>query len=53
MYWTLQNLKDSEIRQEILHYGSMFSAATVLEFSEVRDHATFITIPFPLLSISY
>jgi dihydroneopterin aldolase len=29
MYWTLQNLKDSEDNQDILHYGSMFSAATV------------------------
>jgi hypothetical protein len=31
MYWTLQNLKDSENKQYILHYGSMFSAATVRE----------------------
>jgi ATP adenylyltransferase/5',5'''-P-1,P-4-tetraphosphate phosphorylase II len=30
MYWTLQNLKDSENKQSILHYGSIFSAATVL-----------------------
>jgi hypothetical protein len=29
MYWTLQNLKDSESKQKILHYGSIFSAATV------------------------
>jgi hypothetical protein len=29
MYWTLQNLKDSENKQYILHYGSIFSAATV------------------------
>jgi hypothetical protein len=29
MSWTLQNLKDSENKQEILHYSSIFSAATV------------------------
>jgi hypothetical protein len=29
MYWTLQNLKDSENKQEILHCSSIFSAATV------------------------
>jgi hypothetical protein len=29
MYWTLQNLKGSESRQQILHYSSIFSAATV------------------------
>jgi hypothetical protein len=29
MYWTLQNLKDSESKQYILHNGSMFGAATV------------------------
>jgi hypothetical protein len=27
MYWTLQNLKDSENRYKILHYSSIFSAA--------------------------
>jgi hypothetical protein len=27
MTWTLKNLKDSENKQEILHYGSIFSAA--------------------------
>jgi hypothetical protein len=30
MYWTLQNLKGSEKKQYIVHYGSKFSAATVL-----------------------
>jgi hypothetical protein len=30
MYWTLQNLKDSENKQYILHYSSIFSAATVV-----------------------
>jgi hypothetical protein len=30
MYWTLQNLKDSENKQYILRYSSIFSAATVL-----------------------
>jgi hypothetical protein len=29
MYWTLQNLQDSENKQYILHYSSIFSAATV------------------------
>jgi hypothetical protein len=29
MYWTLQNLKDSERKEYVLHYGSVFSAATV------------------------
>jgi hypothetical protein len=29
MYWTLQNLKDSENKQKILHYGSIRSVATV------------------------
>jgi hypothetical protein len=29
MYWTLQSLKDSENKQQTLHYGSIFSAATV------------------------
>jgi hypothetical protein len=29
MYWILQNLKDSENKQQILHYGSIFSAAAV------------------------
>jgi hypothetical protein len=29
MYWTLQNFKDSENKQSILHYGSIFSATTV------------------------
>jgi dihydroneopterin aldolase len=29
MYWTLQNLEDSENKQQILHYGSVFSAAAV------------------------
>jgi hypothetical protein len=29
MYWTLQNLKDSEKKRHILHYGSIFSAAMV------------------------
>jgi hypothetical protein len=30
MYWTLQNLKDSENKQKILHYGSLFSAVRVV-----------------------
>jgi hypothetical protein len=29
MYWSIQSLKGSENKQEILHYGSIFSAATV------------------------
>jgi hypothetical protein len=29
MYWALLNLKDSENKTKILHYGSIFSAATV------------------------
>jgi hypothetical protein len=29
MYWTLQNLKDSENQQYILHYSSILGAATV------------------------
>jgi hypothetical protein len=29
MYWTLQNLKDSENKQQILHCGSILSAAAV------------------------
>jgi hypothetical protein len=29
VYWTLQNLKDSENKQYKLHNGSIFSAATV------------------------
>jgi hypothetical protein len=29
MTWTLKDLKDSENKQEILHYGSIFSAARV------------------------
>jgi hypothetical protein len=35
MYWTLQNLEDSESKQLILHYGSIFSAATV--YSDGRN----------------
>jgi hypothetical protein len=31
MYWTRQNLKDSENKQEILHYGSIFGAAMVAD----------------------
>jgi hypothetical protein len=30
MYWTLQNLKDSENKQQIVYYSSIFSAAMVL-----------------------
>jgi hypothetical protein len=30
VYWTLQNLKDSENKQYKLHHGSIFSAATVV-----------------------
>jgi hypothetical protein len=29
MYWTLQKLKDSENKQLMLHFGSIFRAATV------------------------
>jgi hypothetical protein len=29
MYWTLQNLKDSENKQKILHCSSIFTAGTV------------------------
>jgi hypothetical protein len=29
VYWTLQNLKDNENKQKILHYSSVFTAATV------------------------
>jgi hypothetical protein len=29
MYWTLQSLKDSENKQQILHCSSILSAATV------------------------
>jgi hypothetical protein len=31
MCWTLQNLKDSENKQKMLHYGSIFRAARVLQ----------------------
>jgi hypothetical protein len=30
MCWTLQNLKDSESKQKVLHFGSIFGAATVI-----------------------
>jgi hypothetical protein len=30
MYWALQNFKERESKQLILHYGSIFSATTVL-----------------------
>jgi hypothetical protein len=38
MYWTLQNLKDSENKQQILHHGSTFSAATVLVSEQLTAH---------------
>jgi DNA primase large subunit len=40
MYWTLQNLKDSENKQEILHFGSIFSAATVYICSQAAYTTT-------------
>jgi hypothetical protein len=38
MHWTLQNLKDSENKQKILLYGSMFSAAKVLVRAFLPGH---------------
>jgi hypothetical protein len=37
MYWTLENLKDSENKQQMLHYGSIFSAATVHNSNGIID----------------
>jgi hypothetical protein len=42
MYWTLQNLKDSEDNQVTLHYGSIFSATTVPE--RALDMATSLRV---------
>jgi hypothetical protein len=44
MYWTLQNLKDSENKQQILHCGSMFSAATV-QFVECGTGSSLSLLP--------
>jgi hypothetical protein len=47
MYWTLQNLKDSEIKQYILHYGSIFSAATVASTSWPLQQQVLQYLPVP------
>jgi hypothetical protein len=37
MYWTLQNLKDSENKQKTLHYSSIYSGAVVRGKREDRS----------------
>jgi hypothetical protein len=40
MYRTLQNLQDSENKQEILLYGSIFGAATVCLYKRETRRAS-------------
>jgi hypothetical protein len=47
MNWTFQNLKDSGKKQQILHFGSIFGAATVL----VTTASSAVTLPCSVTEI--